>query len=246
MPAVTPITQSGLPRFITPEEHKQLTASTPTSFGDIPPVLHHTQGDIQIVLDPPIPGLESTDKGTLYVIESVLAFIWPSGSGFTIEYPRITLHAVSRGEAGPFVYCQLDEGDPTATGGAEDEDEDAEMREMKIIPSDPASVEPIFEALSQCAALHPDPNDAGADDPDWLDEGENGFSTFDGTNEEELSEVGKAALAHLESLILFPGDEEEQEQEQEEEEEPSKEALEDAPEESKPSNPTPKPDTSSK
>ncbi|KAG9082746.1 hypothetical protein FS749_006595 [Ceratobasidium sp. UAMH 11750] len=237
MPAVTPTTQPGPPRFITPEEHKQLTASTPISFGDIPPVLRHTQGDVQIVFDPPIHDLGSADKGTLYVIESALAFIWPSGAGFTIEYPRITLHAVSRGEAGPYVYCQLDESDP-ATGGAEDEDEESEMREMKIIPSDPASVEPIFEALSQCAALHPDPNDAGEDDPDWLDEGENGFSTFDGTNEEELSEVGKAALAHLESLILFPEDEED-----EGEEEPTKEALEDAPEETKPSNATPEPST---
>jgi nucleotide-sensitive chloride channel 1A len=52
-------------------------------------------------------------------------------------------------------------------------------------------VEPIFEALSQCAALHPDPNVTGADDPDWLEESASGFSTFDGTNEEELSEVGK-------------------------------------------------------
>lgn len=50
-------------------------------------------------------------------------------------------------------------------------------------------VEPIFEALSQCAALHPDPNDG--DDDGWVDDGEGGFETFDGTNEEELSEVGR-------------------------------------------------------
>lgn len=170
------------------------------------------------------------------MIESTLAFVWPSGAGFSIEYPRITLHAVSRGESGPSVYCQLDESDPNGpTNGAEgDEDEDTEMREMKIIPSDPTSVDPIFEALSQCAALHPDPNDNGADDPDWLDEG-TGFATFDGTTEEELSEVGRAALAHLESIIFFPEDDTE-------EGEPPQEALEDAPEETKDDAPA-KPET---
>lgn len=69
MPAVTPTTQSGPPRYITPEEHKQLTASTPTSFGDIPPVLQHKEENVRVTFDPPIPELESTDKGTLYVIE---------------------------------------------------------------------------------------------------------------------------------------------------------------------------------
>ena len=158
--------------------------------------------------------------------KSALAFLWPSGTGFTIEYPRITLHAVSRGESGPSVYCQLDESDPSgATNGEEENDEeDTEMTEMKIIPSDPASgehyypvsrphldihpnplkVEPIFEALSQCAALHPDPNGDGADDPDWMDE-RSGFATFDGTTEEELSEVGRVRsdLTHSSQSARF-------------------------------------------
>ncbi|CAE6425779.1 unnamed protein product, partial [Rhizoctonia solani] len=140
MPAVTPLPQSGLPKFITPEEHKQLTASTPSSFGDIPPVLQHKEENVQVTFDPPIPDLGNNEKGTLYVIESALAFVWPSGTGFTVEYPRITLHAVSRGESGPSVYCQLDES-PNGPGapGEDDEQEDSEMREMKIIPSNPES-----------------------------------------------------------------------------------------------------------
>ncbi|KAG8763652.1 hypothetical protein FRC11_014629 [Ceratobasidium sp. 423] len=228
MPAVTPLPQPGPPKFITPEEHKQLTASTPSSFGDIPPVLQHKEENVQVTFDPPIPELGSDEKGTLYVIESALAFVWPSGTGFTVEYPRITLHAVSRGESGPSVYCQLDESlnGPGALG-ADEEQEDSEMREMKIIPSNPESVEPIFEALSQCAALHPDPNDEGEDDG-WVDDGEGGFETFDGTNEEELSEVGRAALAHLDSIIFFPEDNEDKE--------PPEEALEDADETKKQDN----------
>ncbi|KAH7341677.1 regulator of volume decrease after cellular swelling-domain-containing protein [Rhizoctonia solani] len=190
MPAVIPLPQPGPPKFITVDEHKQLTASTPSSFGDIAPVLQHKEENVQVTFDPPIPDLGSDEKGTLYVIESALAFVWPSGTGFTVEYPRITLHAVSRGESGPSIYCQLDES-PNGPGapGADEEQEDSEMREMKIIPSNPEGVEPIFEALSQCAALHPDPNDG--DDDGWADDGEGGFETFEGTNEEELSEVGR-------------------------------------------------------
>lgn len=135
---------------------------------------------------------------------------------------------MSRGESGSSVYCQLDESDPSGptNGAEEDEDEETEMREMKIIPSDPTSgehyylrkpppltkrfaflppkVDPIFEALSQCAALHPDPSDNGAEDPDWLDEG-SGFATFDGTTEEELSEVGRVRsdLTHSSQSARF-------------------------------------------
>ncbi len=56
-------------------------------------------------------------------------------------------------------------------------------------------MEPIFEALSICAALHPDPADAdGMDDDDdaFIDADENSpFETFTGADGEELSEVGR-------------------------------------------------------
>ncbi len=49
----------------------------------------------------------------------------------------------------------------------------------------------IFEALSLCASLHPDavlPDD-GDDDEAFIDT--NNFDVFDGTEEEELSAVGR-------------------------------------------------------
>jgi chloride channel, nucleotide-sensitive, 1A len=57
-------------------------------------------------------------------------------------------------------------------------------------------VEPIFEALSVCAALHPDPadeDDMDDDDDDaFIDADENGpFEVFNGAEGEELSEVGR-------------------------------------------------------
>lgn len=59
-----------------------------------------------------------------------------TGRGFKIEYPAITLHAVSRAESGPSIYCQLDE---SAGVAAVADDDVAEMRELSIVPQNPAS-----------------------------------------------------------------------------------------------------------
>ncbi|KAI0059162.1 hypothetical protein BV25DRAFT_1829195 [Artomyces pyxidatus] len=203
MHAVTLITS--LPRYISPEEHRNLTGSTPASFSDIPPVLRHTEQNVSITFDPPVEGFSPEDGalGTLYIIESVLAFLSAAGRGFQIEYPSITLHAISRAETGPFIYCQLDE--PPQADGAQPAEEDAtDMRELSIKPQNPSSLEPIFESLSLCASLHPDPNMSEDDDLDeaFVDQSE--FEVFTGTEGEELSEVGRAALAHLESIIYDP------------------------------------------
>lgn len=64
-----------------------------------------------------------------------------TGRGFQIEYPAITLHAVSRGENGPSIYCQLDEhaDEPKTVAVEADEEDDANMRELTILPRNPAS-----------------------------------------------------------------------------------------------------------
>jgi chloride channel, nucleotide-sensitive, 1A len=62
--------------------------------------------------------------------------------GFQIPYPAITLHAISRVDTGPSIYCQLDDSyNPNlvnGTGASELEDDEAgEMRELVIVPTDP-------------------------------------------------------------------------------------------------------------
>ncbi len=147
---------------------------------------------------------------------SVLVFISATGKGFQVDYPSITLHAISRAEAGPSIYCQLDDAPAAEAAVQVEEDDVANMRELVIVPKDSSArtslrstpslprtrltdrlfvlraVEPIFESLSICASLHPDPNDADAmddDDDAFVDAGE--FETFDGDADQELSEVGK-------------------------------------------------------
>jgi hypothetical protein len=74
------------------------------------------------------------------LVFSVLVFqSSTTGRTFQIEYPSITLHAISRGESGPFVYCQLDDSPVAgADGGDGGADADAEdlprMRELSLTP----------------------------------------------------------------------------------------------------------------
>jgi hypothetical protein len=87
------------------------------------------------------------------LIISALCFVPASDSrpGFSLDYPSITLHAISRDDSGPSVYCQLDESPapgqsvPRPTRIIEgrendghyhpedEEDDDTPMREMRIL-----------------------------------------------------------------------------------------------------------------
>lgn len=62
---------SAVPKYISKEEHGQLTAATPSSFADIPPVLRHKQEHVRAVFDPPVQDLSEDDlkKGTVYILE---------------------------------------------------------------------------------------------------------------------------------------------------------------------------------
>ncbi|KAL4066800.1 regulator of volume decrease after cellular swelling-domain-containing protein [Scleroderma yunnanense] len=192
---------TSVPPFVSPEQHRELVGTTPDSFNDIPPVLRHKEENVAVTFDPPLVQMSTEDasKGVLYVIDSALFFMSSIGCGFQIAYPTITLHAISRAEGSdPSIYCQLDEG--------ENEDTDTvEMRELIITPQNPNSLEPIFEALSLCASLHPDPSPPEDDDFDDQVFGDpDGFEAFTGGEGEELSEVGRAALDYLESIIDNP------------------------------------------
>ena len=130
-----------------------------------------------------------------------------TGRGFQVKYPAITLHAISRGDR-PSIYCQLDETDSSSPPDETSEDV-TEMRELTIVPQDPGSrasrphhfnepaydldlaVEAIFEAMSLCASLHPDPNMSDEDDLDGDFVSDTHFETLAGEEEEELSEVGR-------------------------------------------------------
>jgi len=203
MPAVS--FTDAIPNHVSVEEHRALTGATPTSFSDIPPVLRQKVDNVRLTFDPSLDGFSPEDGalGTLYIIESVLVYQSSTGRTLQIEYPAIALHATSRGDSAPYVYCQIDEP-PAADAPSPDADDALISRVLMLTPQDPASLDPIFEALSYCASLHPDPqgsdDEEGEDDDDdrgdaFTDPNTTAFEVFTGDEGEELSEVGRVRSA---------------------------------------------------
>lgn len=65
---------SAVPNFISPEEHKELSGSTPNSFSDIPPILRHKEENVTLVLTPALEGFQEA-QGTLYILERFIRSI---------------------------------------------------------------------------------------------------------------------------------------------------------------------------
>jgi len=72
MPAIS--FTDAIPNHVSVEEHRTLTGVTPTSFGDIPPVLRQKVDNVRLTFDPSLDGFSSEDGalGTLYIIERFL------------------------------------------------------------------------------------------------------------------------------------------------------------------------------
>ncbi|KPP69719.1 hypothetical protein Z043_111507 [Scleropages formosus] len=106
-----------------------------------------------------------------------------SGMGFSVEYPAISLHAISRDtSAHPQEHLYLmvnsrfhhEESDMRSQADeAQEEEEENEssddsqssspITEIRFIPSDKSSLESMFSAMCECQALHPDPDDSDSD-----------------------------------------------------------------------------------
>ena len=116
-------------------------------------------------------------KGTLYITESLLSWVnYDTQQGFSLEYPHISLHAISRDEQVHPRQClyimvdaKVDLPDVplplSSESGLENEDEDADtpITEMRFAPDNINNLEPMFQAMNQCQALHPDPQDSFSD-----------------------------------------------------------------------------------
>ncbi|XP_007529762.1 methylosome subunit pICln isoform X1 [Erinaceus europaeus] len=157
--------------------------------------------------------------GTLYVAESRLSWLDGSGLGFSLEYPTISLHAVSRDlSAYPreHLYVMVNakfEEELRESVGEEEEDSDDDVEpiaEFRFVPGDKSALEAMFTAMCECQALHPDPEDEDSDDYDGeeydveaYEQGQGDIPTFY-TYEEGLSHLtaeGQATLERLEGML---------------------------------------------
>merc|ERR1740139_851240 len=142
--------------------------------------------------------------------------------GFSLFYQAIAMHAVSRDVSDfphPCLYVQLDAeqnisevsdalrqaggaGEAPAEGEeAEDEVEPVDYQEMRLVPAAPsdAALDAMFKAMSEGAALNPDPDDGegGDDDGFFPDEDE----LLAGVSAQQLS-----MLERYENMLAAPAD----------------------------------------
>ncbi|KAM5318210.1 methylosome subunit pICln isoform 2-T2 [Glossophaga mutica] len=156
--------------------------------------LRQQQPDTEAVLNG-----KGLGTGTLYIAESRLSWLDGSGLGFSLEYPTISLHAVSRDlHAYPrehlYVMVNARFGEESKESVADEEEEDSDddvepIAEFRFVPSDKSALEAMFTAMCECQALHPDPEDEDSDD-------------YDGEEYDvEAHAEGQATLERLEGML---------------------------------------------
>lgn len=145
-----------------------------------------------------------TGVGTLYIAESHVTWLSGAGAGFCLEYPKICLHAISRDTSSfpqECLYLQVEgkliEEDQQSNSSSEGEQQDDEtpMTEVRFVPEDKNSLDPMFAALSHCQTLHPDPEEDNSDE----EYGQDFYTGEEG--EGELSEQGQVTLERLENML---------------------------------------------
>ncbi|MXQ91806.1 hypothetical protein E5288_WYG019764 [Bos mutus] len=153
--------------------------------------LRQQQPDTEAVLNG-----KGLGTGTLYIAESRLSWLDGSGLGFSLEYPTISLHAVSRDlNAYPrehlYVMVNAKFGEESKESVADEEEEDSDddiepISEFRFVPSDKSACEYSVEHLLI-----------------YLEQGQGDIPTFY-TYEEGLSHLtaeGQATLERLEGML---------------------------------------------
>ncbi|XP_066949815.1 methylosome subunit pICln isoform X1 [Macrobrachium rosenbergii] len=142
--------------------------------------------------------------GTLFIAESRVTWVKDGDdTGLSLEYPHIAIHAVSRDPASfsfPCLYLMIDvEMEPREEDDEDresDDEDEAGMTEIRFVPADHMALEPMYKSLSDCQALHPNPEDVQSeeeigeendDEGDYIvsDPGQNGFH-MPGTYEDNM------------------------------------------------------------
>ncbi|XP_039986799.1 methylosome subunit pICln [Xiphias gladius] len=145
--------------------------------------VRHEQAETTAVMDG-----ERLGCGTLYVAETRLSWFDGSGMGFSLEYPTIGLHAISRDVSAypqEHLYVMVngklsdeneaemaekapddedDDDDDSSGGDGGGDDDEGAITEIRFVPSDKAALEAMFSAMCECQALHPDPEDDSDND----------------------------------------------------------------------------------
>ena len=157
-------------------------------------------------------------KGILEINENVL--VWKNESkSLKFYYPSISLHAISR-ETSKFphecIYCLVDAEPDTDSSGMETEERDPEtpVSEVRFVPENKDSIQSMYNAITKCQELHPDPDEEfseGEEEEAYYEEiAENDQVNLDGfytanTNMDDIqmSEEGLQILQRLQENMVI-------------------------------------------
>ena len=192
----------------TPQPQKMVVI---TRLGPPEEGVHHTQPNVGVFVNERKLG----EDGTLYISEARISWVGPTGQGFSLEYPHVCLHAVSTDLTSfpsECLYLMIDvrlvdsEGTPTpSSSDAEGEDSGAEasdggMTEIRFVPADKAALQRMFDSMSHCQTLHPDPADISEEDEEDEEAGDDDAGDGEGAEDEDGmyddAEEGDAAGAN--------------------------------------------------
>lgn len=185
----------------------KLTNFPPPSEG-----IHCEQPDVEAYIK-----RKNIGPGKLYVAESRLSWVGnENGKGFSLEYPAISVHGVSKDTVNfpheciyLMINCFIDEENDAGS-----DEEDDPFTEIHLVPHDKAALNPMFQAMSTCSALHPDENQETDSEFEDVEEEEEEEGGGDGDTEyytsaaglANLSIQGQENLARLENIFQGSGD----------------------------------------
>eukprot|EP01111_Echinosteliopsis_oligospora_P017895 TRINITY_DN793_c0_g1_i1.p1 TRINITY_DN793_c0_g1~~TRINITY_DN793_c0_g1_i1.p1 ORF type:complete len:199 (-),score=66.51 TRINITY_DN793_c0_g1_i1:59-655(-) len=123
----------------------------------------------------------SEGDGTLFITSKRVIWMDGQSKGYVIDFPYISLHAISRDTSHfphPCIYCQLDSDSEPVQEDSDDDDENggtmtddvsndvdlSTISEARYVVSDPASLGTVFDAFSRGAAMNPDSEQEGEGD----------------------------------------------------------------------------------
>ncbi|XP_061359399.1 chloride conductance regulatory protein ICln isoform X1 [Gastrolobium bilobum] len=147
------------------------------------PVLDSENGEelmrVQPGVDIVLGNLPRESHGTLYITTKQI--IWLSDvdntKGYAVDFLSISLHAVSRDPEAYPVPCLYTQIETEADDEDNSDNSDSEcngvqdlsnIREMRLVPSDPTQLDAMFEVFCECAELNPEPNDEEGEEHDWV------------------------------------------------------------------------------
>ncbi|MFH4983719.1 hypothetical protein AB6A40_010428 [Gnathostoma spinigerum] len=162
----------------------------------------------------------SCGEGTLTIAESSVTWIsQTSGQGFSLTYPSIILHAVSRDQTAfphECLYVLVDAGktdlnlppdDSSDCMDRETEDEeDVKQVQIRFVPLDRSCLPLLYRQMCECQELNPDENDDFSDEElsgsgqtmeSTQLEGGNQWYTAYSEGDFELNEDGEANLRRI-------------------------------------------------